>query len=298
MARYRKVDSRIWNDQKFVDLSDDGQLLFLFLLTHPHQTALGAMRNTLAGLAQEKGWLPERLSEAFTEASSRGMVRHDPKASCIWLPNFLKYNRPESPNVVKAWGSAADLVPECLLKNQCIHTAKAFLKGFKKAFNDAFEEVFGKDLPKDYPLSGAGAGAVTGTVPFKSKKAPPPADEMLSSRATPLTLEQVQQLQSTYPKGIYLQTDWMVVEKLINAHMDAGVTFERILASFQRYAAQQQAKGNIGSEYVRSPAIHCDISKPLFDEPFDIPATKSERRTNANLDAVAQAGRELFGESR
>lgn len=151
MARYRKVDSRIWNDQKFTSLSDDGQLVFLFLLTHPHQTALGAMRATVPGLAAEKGWLTERLSEAFQEALSKGMVRHDEKASCVWLPNFLKYNRPESPNVVRAWGSAADLIPECQLKLECIQAAKDFLKAFKEAFHKAFREAFGEAFRKTSP---------------------------------------------------------------------------------------------------------------------------------------------------
>ncbi len=44
MGRYRKVETRIWNDATFRSLSDDGKLLFLFVLTHPSQTSLGAMR--------------------------------------------------------------------------------------------------------------------------------------------------------------------------------------------------------------------------------------------------------------
>jgi hypothetical protein len=61
MSQYRKVDTRIWNDAQFCGLSDDGKLVFLLLLTHPNMTSLGAMRATLAGLAEEIGWEPERL---------------------------------------------------------------------------------------------------------------------------------------------------------------------------------------------------------------------------------------------
>jgi hypothetical protein len=57
MARYRKIDPRIWNDQKFRELSDDAKIVFFLLLTHPHMTALGAMRATVAGLAAELGWV-------------------------------------------------------------------------------------------------------------------------------------------------------------------------------------------------------------------------------------------------
>ena len=44
VARYRKIDPRVWNDEKFVSFSDDGKLAFLFVLTHPSMTAIGAMR--------------------------------------------------------------------------------------------------------------------------------------------------------------------------------------------------------------------------------------------------------------
>jgi hypothetical protein len=55
MARYRKIDPRIWNDAKFRALLDDAKFVFMLLLTHPHMTALGAMRATLAGSAAELG---------------------------------------------------------------------------------------------------------------------------------------------------------------------------------------------------------------------------------------------------
>ena len=35
MSRYRKVDPRIWNDEKFRTLTDNGKLVFFMLLTQP-----------------------------------------------------------------------------------------------------------------------------------------------------------------------------------------------------------------------------------------------------------------------
>ncbi|WP_321340955.1 hypothetical protein [Breoghania sp.] len=146
MGRYRKIDVRIWNDEKFRELSDFGQLAFLFILTHPNMTALGAMRATLPGLAAEKGWNEKAFRKAFGEASGRGMVEHDERASIIALPNFLKYNQPESPNVVKAWEKALDLIPESELKILTIQRAQAFAigksEGYAKALPEAFTEAF------------------------------------------------------------------------------------------------------------------------------------------------------------
>src|SRR3990167_8860981 len=98
MARFRKVDTRTWNDQKFNSLSDDGKLVFFLLLTHPYLTPLGAMRATLAGLASELYWTVHRFKRAFKELVEKNMVKYDAAFFLLWLPNFIKYNRPELRN--------------------------------------------------------------------------------------------------------------------------------------------------------------------------------------------------------
>lgn len=182
MRRFRKVDPRIWNDEKFMGLSNAGKLVFFFILTHPNMTALGAMRASLPGLAAEIGWESEAFTEAFREALAKAMLKHDEKASFVLLPNFLRYNRPESPNVVKAWISAADLLPECPLKRECLQGVKAFTKDLPKAFQEALPKDFPKDYMKgygkEYAYTGAvavavavtGAEAGTGAVKKKEKK--------------------------------------------------------------------------------------------------------------------------------
>lgn len=146
MARYRKIDPRIWNDEKFRKLSDNAKLVFFMLLTHPSMTALGAMRATLPGLAAEMSWGPEAFREAFREASAKGMAEHDEVACLVALPNFLKYNAPESPNVVKAWAGAVDLLPECPLKTLVLQRAKAYAEALQEGFAKAFREAFPKGI--------------------------------------------------------------------------------------------------------------------------------------------------------
>jgi hypothetical protein len=147
MSRYRKIDPRIWNDAKFVALSDNAKLVFFMLLTHPNMTALGAMRATLSGLAEELGWSVEAFREAFREATEKGMVEHDQKACLIALPKFIQYNPPESPNVIKAWASSLDLLPECALRTRVITRFKDYTEGLTEGFRDAFGKSFGKTMP-------------------------------------------------------------------------------------------------------------------------------------------------------
>ena len=141
MAKYRKIDPRIWNDKKFMAFTDQGKLAFLFGLTHPHMTSIGAMRATIEGLAREIGWEEAAFREAFGQPLAKAMVKADERVGLIWYPNFLKYNKPESPNVIIGWGSALDYLPECDLLSEALQHVKAFVEGLPIAFREAFAKT-------------------------------------------------------------------------------------------------------------------------------------------------------------
>lgn len=168
MARYRKIDTRIWNDERFAQLSDDAKLVFLFLLTHPHLTSLGAMRATLPGLAAELGWPVERFRKAFerlltdSQRDGQALVEHDDRACFVGLPKFLKYNSPENGNVVKSWGPLLDMLPECSHKTRLLgrirdHVRQLggdFARGWERVcptLSEGFAEPFGNGMPNPEP---------------------------------------------------------------------------------------------------------------------------------------------------
>lgn len=178
--RYRKIDPRVWNDEKFDQLSDDGKLGFLFLLTHPNMTALGAMRATWPGLAAERGWTVKRWTEALAPAVRLGMVEVNHAKAYVGLPHWHRYNGPENPNVVKgAWLGALDLLPECSERNALLRRCLSYLEveaspkfreamddGVLAAFREALLEALPEALPQALPDTGAGAGAGAGTIPL------------------------------------------------------------------------------------------------------------------------------------
>jgi hypothetical protein len=147
MSKYRKIDTRIWNDEKFRGLGDDGKLIFLLLLTHPGMTSLGALPAIPDGLAHMLKWSRERFREGLSQPLAEGMIEADEDAGLFCLPNFLRYNPPENPNVVKAWASSVDLLPECGLKNTVMARAYEAVKARPKPFGEAFVKLFGKPLP-------------------------------------------------------------------------------------------------------------------------------------------------------
>jgi hypothetical protein len=145
MARYRKIDVRIWNDQKFRSLSDNAKLAFFLVLTHPDTTPLGMLRSRPVALAYELGWQADAMSDAIEEACLMGMLMVDVKAGLMVAPNFLKYNPPNGPNSLASWGELIDLMPECPLRDESLRRLKPFLDslsdGMKKGIPDALKDA-------------------------------------------------------------------------------------------------------------------------------------------------------------
>lgn len=155
MARYRRVSTKMWADERVRSLSASkpcGQVLWFHLLTG-EQTGIipGLCRIGEAAFAEQLGWSVEGFREAFREVFRQGMAEADWKARVVWVPKAIHHNRPESPNVVRAWADAWDEIPECGLKREAWRALKAFVEalgeGFAKAFAEACPEPSAKASP-------------------------------------------------------------------------------------------------------------------------------------------------------
>lgn len=122
MSWYRMVDVRIHGDEKYLNLTPDepsGRALFKHLLICPENGPLpGVVRAGSAALAEALEWLPERLRERFGELFREGLAEADWKARLVFLPNGIKYNPPNNPNVVAGWARHWDALPEGPLKRK------------------------------------------------------------------------------------------------------------------------------------------------------------------------------------
>ncbi len=168
MARYRKIDVKMWGDKKFRALSapqPNAQTLWKYLLTSPKMTNIpGVIPFGEAALAEALRWPLIKFRQKFRELQRKKMVRADWKAQFVWIPNAIKYNPPESPNVVKSWLKVWGELPECKLKNQAfltiLHTLEQMGQGFIEAFKEGLPKGFARSAGKVYGESGT--EAITG----------------------------------------------------------------------------------------------------------------------------------------
>ena len=104
---YGRVEETFWHDDKTRGLSEDGRLLYLYLLTGPHRNRLGCYVLDLQYAAADIQWVVSRVEDALGELVEIDRVAWDPENRMILVKRFLKYNTMENTNVVK--GAASDL---------------------------------------------------------------------------------------------------------------------------------------------------------------------------------------------
>lgn len=145
MARYRKIDPRIWNDAKFSSLSNDAKLLFIYLLTSPQTQMIGAVPMRAESVAAELGFDMKRYGIGYQELYKSGIAEYDDRG-LYWVKNFLKYNSPDNPKVVISWRDSLDFLPECPLLKKVIESAKSHCVSRGEGYIEAFKRGIGNSM--------------------------------------------------------------------------------------------------------------------------------------------------------
>lgn len=174
MSLYRSVHVSMWGDARFRALSDDGKLLWVYLLTGPERTSVpGCIGAGKASLAEGIGWEVSRFEAAFAELEDAGMALADWQARFVWMPRGIRYGKPDSSKNVTGWLRYIDVLPECELKDRAIGTLWMHLVARGESFAQPFLDRFGhgylrrchalakgatgkrEDAPSDAPSDGA-----------------------------------------------------------------------------------------------------------------------------------------------
>jgi hypothetical protein len=194
VARYRPIDVRLWSDRRFLSLSDEGKLLWVFLLTTPSTLSIpGVIIGGEASLSEQLGWSVEQFREQFQEIVRVGLkVRMEGRV--WWLTNAMKYQPPKNPNAVKAWAKAWDEIPEVDLKRLIWQAAKIACKTWNILFTKLFPKQFGEQFGQlsleqldTGTVTRSGSGTVTRSETGSGSGSPaPPAIQIQSEPALTL----------------------------------------------------------------------------------------------------------------
>jgi hypothetical protein len=175
---YTKIDSLLWTDDKYKGLSDDGKMLFVYVLTCPHRNSLGLYFLPPPYAAYDLGWTAQRYDKALTELLDKGLIKYNKATSIILIKNFLKYNPLENTNQVKAALNALRTIPANGLDSDLQELVKGLGKGFTEPLQQELHKRIGIGYAKQEEEKENETEDEEETDKPHTQKIPPPIEEV------------------------------------------------------------------------------------------------------------------------
>jgi hypothetical protein len=140
MARkYRKIDPRIWGDERFVSMSEEEKLVALYCLTCPQGNRIGFFRFSIPAAAEDIGTSPVTLAKRFGNVCRTLKWTFDERSKVLYFPTWWKYNAPDNPNgIASCLEDLHDVPATQLLASFCGNT-----KYLKPTLAQRFRNVTG-----------------------------------------------------------------------------------------------------------------------------------------------------------
>lgn len=139
MAReFGRLKTVMWRNRKFRALSDDGKMLWLYLIACPHGNALGAFVVSTGYMIDDLQWESVRLSKTISELLANGFIQRDETHDLIVIQSWWEHNTIENDNVALGAAKTFDLLPQCALLIQAFRDFSALPKALSKRFNERF----------------------------------------------------------------------------------------------------------------------------------------------------------------
>lgn len=140
-AKYRRIDPRIWNDEKFRKLTFEGRAVALYCLTTDQSNRIGIFNFNVFKAADDLG-LKYTVFDTVFNTVCNTMNWHFAKVfRILYLPTWWKYNQPDNEKHFLGCMKDLDDIPNCELKllflTNCI-----FLDGDFKSLMDTVSKRY------------------------------------------------------------------------------------------------------------------------------------------------------------
>jgi hypothetical protein len=91
------VAPQLWQSRRFLSLNDAERLLFLYLVSGPHQTSAGCYRLPPAYAANDLGWVVSDYIPRLEALIRAGLVQADIETCEVLIERWFRHNRPANP---------------------------------------------------------------------------------------------------------------------------------------------------------------------------------------------------------
>lgn len=100
MAEYRTLKMAFWTDPYIEELSTEGKLLYIYLMTCPYTDNLGIVEVSQKRVSYETGIDQKKVLQLMADMERHGKVICD--GNYIWLTRFIKHQCSTSPKLVQS----------------------------------------------------------------------------------------------------------------------------------------------------------------------------------------------------
>ena len=99
MAKFRRIECSIWENDDFIGLPAGAQIQFFYILTNPSRTESGLYRLSSKAMF----WKTKTRKSHFTELANSQLIEWDEKTQLVWIVSALdhRYYKP-NPNIWKS----------------------------------------------------------------------------------------------------------------------------------------------------------------------------------------------------
>jgi hypothetical protein len=133
--RYQKIESKIWNDEKFIALTPMQQRLFFYVLTSPHNNLVG-MYVLKAGYACEDLNISNKdFGKDLKALCDSELIQYDKTLKVLFIVNFLRHNPITNPNQKKAAVKLLNNLPRTQLIQVFLDTYEGLAKELVNSLN-------------------------------------------------------------------------------------------------------------------------------------------------------------------
>ena len=102
VREYGQVQTGFWAHPEMAGLDDATKLMALYCFTSPHSNALGCFRLPTGYAAADLGWDEAQVQSRMDKLTQVGLALRHPHTGWTLVPNHLRWNPIQNPNVGKA----------------------------------------------------------------------------------------------------------------------------------------------------------------------------------------------------
>ena len=119
MPRFTAIHSKIWRDDTFNQLSDQGKLFFLYILSSPHSNMIGLYLLPQQYISHDLSWSMDTVNVVKKELVDLRLVKFD-EHDIVYIPTFLKHNPVRNVSQMKGAVNTLTNLPETTFRKKIL----------------------------------------------------------------------------------------------------------------------------------------------------------------------------------